>query len=321
MHASSQSPREPKSTLWYPLLLLGYISISQGVFLLWDLQHGCQIQSRDIRFIERQSPTCEKFINLPNCLAQLVVPAPDNAEIHMDPISMDDDAYEYSSNGMDFDKASPLALIIDDMHIGQSGQELHTPSDVHIASDLASDSSSDADEADIDINSAQRMYIDAPHTRTPGTPREGETNQTIDDLTTSSSAIRVDPTKKAPKPRSKVVDPTPAPVRFFARLAKKKGHTTHTIDGPQPSVHTIVAVDLGDANPDPANIENALACRDHARWRLARHDKLTKMDQYGTWTVVCRTPKDINVVDTNGFSRTPARRSDIRLASSLRVFQ
>jgi hypothetical protein len=73
---------------------LHYVNISQGIFLLWDLQHGCQIQSRDVRFIEGQSPMHEEFINLPNRLAQLVIPAPDDPEIHMDPISIDDDEYE-----------------------------------------------------------------------------------------------------------------------------------------------------------------------------------------------------------------------------------
>jgi Pol polyprotein, beta-barrel domain len=33
------------------------------------LQHGCQIHSRDVRFIEGQSPTPEEFVNLPNRLA------------------------------------------------------------------------------------------------------------------------------------------------------------------------------------------------------------------------------------------------------------
>jgi Reverse transcriptase (RNA-dependent DNA polymerase) len=56
-------------------------------------------------------------------------------------------------------------------------------------------------------------------------------------------------------------------------------------------------MDPVDANLDPANIENALACRDHARWRLACNDTLTKMDQYSTWTGVRRS-KDIHVVDT-----------------------
>jgi hypothetical protein len=67
-----------------------------------------------IRFIEGQSPMHEEFINLPNRLAQLVVPAPDNAEIHMDPISINDNEYESSSDDMEFDKASLLAPIIDD---------------------------------------------------------------------------------------------------------------------------------------------------------------------------------------------------------------
>jgi hypothetical protein len=53
-----------------------------------------------------------------------------------------------------------------------------------------------------------------------------------------------------------------------------------------------------DANPDLANIEDALSRWDHARWRLACHDKLANMDQYGTCPVVGRPPKDINVVDT-----------------------
>jgi hypothetical protein len=88
-----------------------------------------------IRFIEGQSPTHEEFINLPNRLAQLVIPAPDNAEIHMDPISIDDNEYEGSSDDMEFDKASPLAPIVDDKYIGESGQEPHTPSDLHITFD------------------------------------------------------------------------------------------------------------------------------------------------------------------------------------------
>jgi hypothetical protein len=165
---------------------LGYVHTSQAISLLCDLQHRRQIQSRDVRFIEGQSPMHEEFINLPNRLVQLVIPAPDNAEIHMDPISIDDDEYEGSSDDMEFDKASLLTPIVDDKHLGQSGQEPHTRSDSHITSDVASDASS----ADEDIGSAQRMDIDAPHTRIPGTPYKRETDPTIDDLTTSSSAIR-----------------------------------------------------------------------------------------------------------------------------------
>jgi hypothetical protein len=117
------------------------------------------------------------------------------------------------------------------------------------------------------------MDIDAPHTRTPGTLPECSADPTVNDLTASSSAISADPATKVHKLRSKVVDqPTPAPVRFSAHLAEKMGHT---IDDPQPSVHTIFAVDLVDANPDPANID-ALARWGHARWRLACHDELTK---------------------------------------------
>jgi hypothetical protein len=174
------------------------------------------------------------------------------------------------------------------MRIGQSGQEPCTLSDSQITSDVASDASYDAD-------SAQRMDIDAPHTRTPGTPGERETDPTIDNPTTSSSAIDTDRAKKVPEPRSKVLDqPTPAPARCSARLAEKRGGI-HTIDD-QPSVHTIYAMDPVDASPR----------RDHARWRLACHEELTKMDQYGTWTIVCR-PKDINGVDTKWISGHGAR--------------
>jgi hypothetical protein len=110
------------------------------------------------------------------------------------------------------------------------------------------------------------MDIDVPHTRIPGTPHERETDSTIDDPTTSSSAIIADPAKV--EPRSKVVDqPTPAPVRFSARLAEKRGRTTRAIEHPPPLVHAIYAVDPVDANPDPANIEDALSRWDHARWR------------------------------------------------------
>jgi hypothetical protein len=49
---------------------------------------------------------------------------------------------------------------------------------------------SDADKVDIDINSTQRMYIDAPHTRIPETPCERETDPTIDD---ASSALQTPP--------------------------------------------------------------------------------------------------------------------------------
>jgi hypothetical protein len=249
---------------------LSYVNISQGIFLLWDLQHGCQIQSRDVRFIERQSPTHEGFINLPNRLGQLVIPAPEDVEIHMDPISIDDDEDDASSDNVEFDNALLLAPIVDDMHLGQSGQEPRTPSDSHITSDVASDASSDNEDI------AQRMDIDEPRT----TPRKREVDPTIDDPTTSSSAIDADPAidtdpaKKVPEPRSKIDQPTSAPVRFSARLAEKRGRT---IDD-QPSVHTIYAMDPVDANPDPANIEDALSRWDHARWKLACHEELTKMD-------------------------------------------
>jgi hypothetical protein len=110
-------------------------------------------------------------------------------------------------------------------------------------------------------------------------------------------SIDTDPAKKVPEPRSKVVDqPTPAPACFSARLAAKRG-CTRTIDDLRSSVHTIYAAEPVHANPDPANIEDALLRWDHARWRLACHDELTKMNQYSTWTII-RRPKDINVVDT-----------------------
>jgi hypothetical protein len=150
---------------------LGYVNISQGIFLLWDLQHGRQIQSRDVRLIEGQSPTHEEFVSLPNCLAQLVIPAPDDPEIHMDPISIDDDQDDALSNNMEFDNVLLLAP--------------------------------------------------------------------IDDPATSSSTIIT----------------------------------------------------------DPANIEDALSRWDYTRWKQACYEELTKMHQYGTWTVV-RRPKDINIVDT-----------------------
>jgi hypothetical protein len=216
----------------------------------------------------------EEFINLPNRLAQLVIPAPHNVEIHMDPISIDHDEYEGSSDDTEFDEASSLGPIVDNKHTGQSGHEPRTPSDLHITSDASS-------HADEDIDTVQRMDIDAPHTRIHRIPRERETDPTINDPTTSSSTISADPAKKVLEPRSKVVDqPTPAPVCFSARLAEKRGHTTYIIDDSQPSVHTIFTVDPVDANPDPANDEDALSRWGHARWRLACHDDLTKMDQY-----------------------------------------
>jgi Reverse transcriptase (RNA-dependent DNA polymerase) len=213
----------------------------------------------------------------------------------MDPISIDDDEGDASSDDMEFDNALLLAPIVEDTRIGRSGQRPRTPSDSHISSDVASDAPSDDD----DVDTAQRMDIDAPHTMVSSTPRERETDPTIDDPTTSSSAIVADPADPAEilEQRSKIDQPTPAPVRFSARLAEKRGRTTHTIDD-QPSVHTIYAVDPVDANPDPANIEDALSRWDHPRWRHACHEELTRMDQYGTWTVVCRPPKDVNVVDT-----------------------
>jgi hypothetical protein len=77
------------------------------------------------------------------------------------------------------------------------------------------------------------MDIDAPRTRIPGTPRKRETDPAIDDPTTSSSVINADPAKKVPEPRSEVDDqPTPAPVRFSARLGDKGGGTTRTINDP-----------------------------------------------------------------------------------------
>jgi hypothetical protein len=139
------------------------------------------------------------------------------------------------------------------------------------------------------------MDIDAPHTTIPSMPRERETDPKIDDPMILSSAIIADPADPAEvaEPRSTVVDrPTPAPIRFSARLAEKRGHT---IDD-QPSVHTIYAMDP-DANPAPGNIEDALSLWDHARWKQACYEELTKMHQYGSWTVL-RRPKDVNVIDT-----------------------
>jgi Reverse transcriptase (RNA-dependent DNA polymerase) len=197
------------------------------------------------------------------------------------------------SDDMEFDNTLLLAPIVDDTRIGRSGQRPRIPRDPRIASDGASDVASDALSDDDDVDSAQRMDIDAPHARVPSTPREGETDPTIDDPATSSSAIIADPAE-VPEPRSKIDQPTPAPVRFSARLAEKRGRT---VDDPQASVHTIYAVDPVDANPDPVNIEDALSHWDHARWKQACHEELTKMHQYGTWTIV-RRPEDVNVVDT-----------------------
>jgi hypothetical protein len=56
-------------------------------------------------------------------------------------------------------------------------------------------------------------------------------------------------------------------------------------------------MDPVDANPDPASIEDALSRWNHARWRHTCHEELTRMDQYGTWTVV-RRPEDVNIIDT-----------------------
>jgi hypothetical protein len=64
----------------------------------------------------------------------------------MDPISIDGDEYDASSDDMEFNKASPLAPIVDDKHLGPSGQKLRTPSDSRVTSDVASDASSDADK-------------------------------------------------------------------------------------------------------------------------------------------------------------------------------
>jgi hypothetical protein len=121
----------------------------------------------------------EEFANLPNCLTQLVISAPDDPEIHME-----------------FDNALLLAPIADDTCIGRSGQRLRTPSDLCISSNVASNALSDGEDAeDDDIDNAQRMDIDAPHTRIPGTPHERETNPIIDDPTTSRSAIIANPSK------------------------------------------------------------------------------------------------------------------------------
>jgi hypothetical protein len=80
----------------------------------------------------------------------------------MDPISIDNDEYDASSDDMEFDNVHLLAPVVDDVRIGQSGREPRTLSD----SNSTSDASSDADE---DVDGAQRMDIDAPHTIIPGT--------------------------------------------------------------------------------------------------------------------------------------------------------
>jgi hypothetical protein len=119
---------------------------------------------------------------------QPVIPSPDNAEIHIDPISINNNEYVGSSDDVEFDKAS-LPVPIVDKHLGQSGHEPRTPSDSHITSDVASD-----------MDSAQRTDIDARHARIPETPRERETDLTIDDPTTSSSKIDTDPAKGSEPP-------------------------------------------------------------------------------------------------------------------------
>jgi hypothetical protein len=183
--------------------------------------------------------------------------------------TIDDDDDDASSDDMEFGNTPLLAPIVDDKHLGQSGQGPRTPSHLrmtsHVTSDVASDVASDASsDADEHVNSVQRMHIDAPHVRIPTTLCERETDLTVDDPTTSSSAISADPATKVPEPCSKIDQPTPPPVRFSARLVKKRGRTSSTIDS-QPSVHTITAADPVDANPDPANIEDALSHWDHAR--------------------------------------------------------
>jgi hypothetical protein len=114
----------------------------------------------------------------------------------MNPISINKDIYKDLLNDIDFDKAFLLAPIIDNKYIDQSGQELHTLSDLHIITNIASDGSSDANE---DIDSIQRIHINISHTRIPGTPHKYKTDLTINNPTMSSSTINIDPTKKVPK--------------------------------------------------------------------------------------------------------------------------
>jgi hypothetical protein len=144
----------------------------------------------------------EEFINLPNCLAQLIVPALDNLKIHMDLISINDDKYESSSDDMEFDNASLLTPIVDVTCMSRSGQRLCTPSDSPItyciSSNLTFNALSDAE----DVDSTQYMDIDAPHTRNPGMLCECKTDPIIDDPTMSSSTIIADPAK--PEPHSKI---------------------------------------------------------------------------------------------------------------------
>jgi hypothetical protein len=125
---------------------------------------------------------------------------------------------------VEFHNAPVLAPIVDKKHLGQSGQEPRRLSDSRIASDVTSDAASDASSDDEDIDIAQRMDIDAPHT----TPRERETDPTIDDPTTSSSAIIADPAKKVPEPRSKIDRPTNICTRsFFCSSSREKGPHPH----------------------------------------------------------------------------------------------
>jgi hypothetical protein len=104
---------------------LGYVNISQGVFLLWDLQHGRQIQSRDVRFIEGQSPTHEEFDK-----ASLLAPIVDDTRIDQsgqeprtpsDPRISSDVASDASSDGEDEDVVNAQRMDIEAPHTTITG--------------------------------------------------------------------------------------------------------------------------------------------------------------------------------------------------------
>jgi hypothetical protein len=113
-------PKEVKVDSYSICCFLDYINVSQGVFLIWDLQYQCQIQFKDVRFIKGQFLTHEEFINCSNYLVQLVISTLNNVEICTNPIFIDSNIYKDSSDNIDFHKTFLLTLIIDNIYISYS---------------------------------------------------------------------------------------------------------------------------------------------------------------------------------------------------------
>jgi hypothetical protein len=216
----------------------------------------------DVRFIDGESPALEEFLNLSNRHAQLLIPAPDNAEIHMDPLSIGDDAYESLPDDINFRNASPHTPLDNQNRIRASLLN-RTSYPTHqmlkrkrysgwIWTNLTQEPPKLLARVKLTLYSAIQF---CNHSR-----RSQEVSQTSQEGQRSYSHYRT-------------------------TLCREKGHTTD----PQSSVRAIYAMPSAYSHSDPYSIDDAYPPWDCVRWRLVFHDELINTE-HGQSSADPRTP-------------------------------